>query len=500
MTTTATINYFTLPPDGAKPYNVINAPLTTIDADGPIDPTARNWKPERRSEVIRQVNGHEAEYNLDENGFQFIKHVTKEKDFPDDEEKLQGYYDEAIEAIKEHTGASRAVIFDHTIRKHRPGEENDNSPQKRHPVPLAPVDSHHIVGNNTEVPFPGTEAELDIQWIEGINPGFTPWFWIVSDPTKWMYTFTVEFLQATDYPSIISLSYGLPETLQCTYFGKNSDCNGVNYVQYIQIVDRQFQKMGLIGTSILISSGDSGTYVSETGAAAVFTPEYPGTSPYITAVGATEFGGPVFELPSPPPACNSTRWECISGGADEQAVSVAISQYLSGGGFSTISITPTYQSAAVTGYFNSGVKLPDDTLWNRTGRGSPDVSAIGMNGYVVQNGNGELVSGTSMSSPIVAGIVALVAADYYAITNSTLGFLNPLLYKGQAAGAGLFKDITIGDNCRTRGCATQDGFSTAKGWDPVTGLGTPMYPALKAYVQKVGEKVVARRAAAAGSM
>ena len=30
-------------------------------------------------------------------------------------------------------------------------------------TPLAPVDAHRIVGNNSEVPYPGTEAELDIQ-------------------------------------------------------------------------------------------------------------------------------------------------------------------------------------------------------------------------------------------------------------------------------------------------------------------------------------------------
>ena len=121
-------------------------------------------------------------------------------------------------------------------------------------IPLTPVDQHHIVGNNTEVPSPGTEAELDIQWIEGINPGFTPWFWIVSDPTKWMYTFTVEFLQATEYPSIISLSYGLPETLQCSEWGNSSDCNGAPYSTYIKVVDKQWMKIGLIGVSIIVCS------------------------------------------------------------------------------------------------------------------------------------------------------------------------------------------------------------------------------------------------------
>ena len=146
-------------------------------------------------------------------------------------------------------------------------------------IPLSPVDAHRIVGNNTEVPFPGVEAELDIQWIEGINPGFTPWFWIVSDPEQWIYSFTVEFLTATEYPAIISMSYGLPETMQCEYFTP-SDCNGVDYKQYIRLTDKQWMKIGLIGVSGLVCSQDRGVYLGVGSPADVppFQPEYPGTS------------------------------------------------------------------------------------------------------------------------------------------------------------------------------------------------------------------------------
>jgi tripeptidyl-peptidase-1 len=51
-----------------------------------------------------------------------------------------------------------------------------------------------------------------------------------------------------------------------------------------------------------------------------------------------------------------------------------------------------------------------------------------------------------------------------------VGFVNPVLY----AHPEVFNDITQGSN---PGCGTQ-GFSAAKGWDPVTGLGTPNYGAL----------------------
>ena len=136
-------------------------------------------------------------------------------------------------------------------------------------------------------------------------------------------------------------------------------------------------------------------------------------------------GNPQFNLTDPPPACSAGPWQCVSGG-DEQAVSGAISGYLSGGGFSSVDVRPAYQSAAVEAYFTSGVSLPDASAWNRTGRGFPDVSAIGYNGYIVDSGAEYLVSGTSMSTPIVAAIVALVAHDFYKMTNMTLGFLNPL--------------------------------------------------------------------------
>ena len=51
-----------------------------------------------------------------------------------------------------------------------------------------------------------------------------------------------------------------------------------------------------------------------------------------------------------------------------------------------------------------------------------------------------------------------------------LGFLNPWMYAYPSA----FTDVTEGSNPYQK-CA---GFQAAKGWDPVTGLGTPLYPKL----------------------
>jgi tripeptidyl-peptidase-1 len=93
---------------------------------------------------------------------------------------------------------------------------------------------------------------------------------------------------------------------------------------------------------------------------------------------------------------------------------------------------------------------------------------------IFNNGAAGLVDGTSAATPIFASIVSLLNDELIAAGKSTLGFINPLLY----ANAGALNDITRGDN---PGCNT-NGFSASSGWDPVTGLGTPNYPALKSLV------------------
>lgn len=66
----------------------------------------------------------------------------------------------------------------------------------------------------------------------------------------------------------------------------------------------------------------------------------------------------------------------------------------SGGGFSpakyfTRAGDAAWQTAAVEAYLNSGVQLPKASLWDRTGRAIPDVSAVGVNFGVVVNGHTE---------------------------------------------------------------------------------------------------------------
>jgi len=235
-----------------------------------------------------------------------------------------------------------------------------------------------------------------------------------------------------------------------------------------------------------VSSGDSGAHgrTDDDCTAPELRPEYPASSPYVTAVGATQIMNAVNKLKNPPPVCSN--YSCPSSGV-EQAVSYANAGFTSGGGFSAIATTPSYQQAAVSAYLASGVKLPPSSYYNSTGRGAPDISAVGIFNLIVQDGTIELVGGTSASSPIVGGIFSLLNQISYANTGKPMGFLNPFIYSAYAADPTNFQDITVGDNiCTEYGCASSCvGFTCTKGWDPITGVGTPNYTKLAAYLNKL---------------
>ena len=55
-------------------------------------------------------------FALERNGFRFIDHHTQMRDFFDEDEIARVYYPEMEALIKRETGASRVVVFDHTLR------------------------------------------------------------------------------------------------------------------------------------------------------------------------------------------------------------------------------------------------------------------------------------------------------------------------------------------------------------------------------------------------
>ena len=107
-------------------------------------------------------------------------------------------------------------------------------------------------------------------------------------------------------------------------------------------------------------------------------------------------------------------------------------------------------------------------IYNRIGRGIPDVSANGDNIAVYVGGEFGLSGGTSASTPIFASIINRINEERIAVGKGPVGFINPVLYENPW----VLNDITNGTNF----ACFEAGFNAVKGWDPVTGLGTPNYP------------------------
>ncbi|KAH7909600.1 peptidase S8/S53 domain-containing protein [Hygrophoropsis aurantiaca] len=217
----------------------------------------------------------------------------------------------------------------------------------------------------------------------------------------------------------------------------------------------EYGKLGLMGVTFVSGTGDSGVEgnrgmcLDSKGAQVAngtrFNPTFPGTCPFVTAVGATQIkaGGSVTD---PEIACKD--------------------HIQSGGGFSNYFKVPAYQKSAVSAYLKSHApKYPAGT-YNITGRAYPDLAANGAHYAVAVVGKFTPTYGTSASAPVMAAMLALVNDARIAKGKKPIGFINPTLYSSKFAKS--FHDIKSGNN---PGCGT-NGFSAAAGWDPVTGLGT----------------------------
>lgn len=313
-----------------------------------------------------------------------------------------------------------------------------------------------VVGPNN-ASQPGDEAMLDIEWILGVAPTVTAWFWSVSmnDPNDaFILDWAMQMNNNSNAPLVTSISYGDSETDITANFGAD----------YISRSNLEMAKLCARGLTITVSSGDAGsTNNGHGGTSCTVAPDFPTSSPYVTSVSATAMSG---LAPSRD-----------DGAPGEVAVSIPTGLFwTTGGGFSNFSSQPSWQKAAVAAYLAaagaSGV--PPSGLFNAQGRGYPDISAIGHNLLTVDAGLLLPADGTSASSPIFAGMVALLNNVRLAAGKPPVGFLNPLMYSIQASYPEVFYDVTVGENsCGAFSCCDRSlGFSTTTGWDAVTGLGT----------------------------
>ncbi|RDK47946.1 subtilisin-like protein [Aspergillus phoenicis ATCC 13157] len=317
-------------------------------------------------------------------------------------------------------------------------------------------------GINNQENDPDGEADLDVQNIVGIShplpvteyitggsPPFIPDVETTTDENE-PYLQYYEYLLAKtndELPLVISNSYGDDEdTVPIAYATRVCNLIGL---------------MGTRGISILESSGDSGVggaCMSNDGTDKTeFTPMFPGTCPYITAVGGTQ------DVPE-------VAWVDSSGG------------------FSNYFSQPSYQSDQVETYLDKYISASTKKYYeqytNFSGRAFPDVSAFAGSPYYETYIDGQLglVAGTSGASPVFAGIVALLNDARLRANKTSLGFLNPWLY---SSGYKSLNDITSGEAVGCQGDVEGAGvipwasWNATTGWDPATGLGTPNFAKLK---------------------
>lgn len=158
-----------------------------------------------------------------------------------------------------------------------------------------------------------------------------------------------------------------------------------------------------------------------------------------------------------------------------------------GGGFSALYGTPSWQTASVSSYMTQSVAEGTTPIsgFNSAGRGFPDVSLAGVRYLTVLGGEYWGVSGTSASAPTFGGMVSLVNSKRLEAGKSALGWINPALY---ALSEAFVNDITAGSNfCGVGEICCGQGFTATKGWDPVTGLGSVNYTAFETAFFALGD-------------
>jgi len=84
--------------------------------------------------TIRDVRPAASALSLEREGFQLVSAATGVSDLYDQEAVRTRYYAETISLLEELTGASRVVVFDHTIRRRVPGAADRSTWSPRQPV------------------------------------------------------------------------------------------------------------------------------------------------------------------------------------------------------------------------------------------------------------------------------------------------------------------------------------------------------------------------------
>ena len=298
-------------------------------------------------------------------------------------------------------------------------------------VVAVPVDG----GKNSPSTADGADGEvmLDIEVAASVAPGAKIAVYFAPNTDQgFIDAVTTAVHDTANKPSVISISWGGPESSWTQ--------------QATTALDSACQAAALLGVTITVAAGDNGsTDGVDDGANHV---DFPASSPHVLACGGTKITASGSTLSA------EVVWNELS--ANEGAT---------GGGVSTVFPLPTWQAnanvPAPAASANKKRKKPTSgTGTTASGRGVPDVAgnADPTTGYTIRvDGQTIPIGGTSAVAPLWAGLIALANAQ----NKTSAGFLNPTLYTNPAA----FRDITSGNN---------GAYKAGPGWDPCTGLGSPI--------------------------
>jgi len=259
--------------------------------------------------------------------------------------------------------------------------------------------SYDVTGANQE-------NTLDLEMVGSTAPGARIYNVYGSNATTESLDSALAFIlnPNSSYPALNNVSV-------ITNSWGGTDSNNTVWYQYLE-------EAQVRGISVLASSGDSGDN-NQSSKYVGSTVEFPSAMAY-NNFGVTAVGGDTIILADNLHILNETAWYISS--ADSSDGGPAGST----GGISSIFKEPVWQ-----------LSTEANRVINGKGRGVPDISAIANNTivYITENGKNYYgnhtyytFGGTSVASPVEAGIVAEIDAVLNHYNQPNLGYLNPIIY------------------------------------------------------------------------
>ncbi len=327
---------------------------------------------------------------------------------------------------------------------------------------IIPIGIYDVDPNETCGPYGWwTEQSLDVAAVHGSAPGAK-----------------IVYVGARDCGTSLDIAFANTVYNHVADVVTNSwGNNGESIAPGSQAMYDQAAMAGAVqGITILFSSGDDGDLGALNGVA---SGSWPATSAWVTGVGGTtlklqgptggktEYGWGTYRAFLEDATVKSEHYVVTSGVAQTSAFGFTFDDYEyysgSGGGISLLETQPAYQATAVPAYLATTLNLASGYTEPLPSpmRVSPDVAmdADPYTGYlygetftiagdpILDHGCTPTsatteycedgIGGTSLASPLMAGVIAVMNQKRLAAGEPLVGFANPMLYSAGSRGNGI---------------------------------------------------------------